>query len=270
MAEYNEQNIKFGWLTKAEMLSAIENGKLNAYDVCYLQDTHEQVLISSSLEPIPIKSRVRLYGSTEAAIEDIQNSKQTYAGEIISVRDGEKFIAYTVNQFDDGEWYIAPIYSDKMIDYNNLQNTPFINLDGGVVNPIVLKDLEDGCYKITGHFIIPTGEEITSIVGNIIIVDTEYEAKKIKRITSDNITDFIIHNNGTVLADKYATEKYIDSKGYATEADVDIQMEAFKVAMKQYVEDYVKNTVTLLVQHIVDETLDARYAQTDDIKDLFK
>ena len=71
MAEYNEQNIKFGWLTKEEMLQAISDGKLNQYDICFTKDTHEEYIINSSLEPISIKSRLRIFSSVDVAIEEI-------------------------------------------------------------------------------------------------------------------------------------------------------------------------------------------------------
>ena len=270
MAEYTENLIKFGWLTYEKMLQAISNGDLNAYDIVFTSDSHEQYLIGENLIPISIKSRIRVYGSAEAAIEDIRNSSCSYVGEVISVRDQDKFIAYTVNQFNNGDWYISPVYSDKQIDYNLIQNTPIKNIKGSVTEPIIIKDLEDGQYMLTGHFITPIDTTTSSIVGNYIIVDSEVGKKKIKRICSDVIIDYVVESNGNVTSDKYATEKYIEEQGFATTVEVDNKLVAFKVTMEKYIEDYVKNTVTLLIQHIVDETLDSRYAQNSDITELFK
>lgn len=269
MAELNENLIKFGWLTFEEMMQAIQDEKLDAYDVCYCKDTHEQYLISSNLEPVPIKSRVRLYGSVEQALSDIQDSPNTYAGELVSVRDGEKFIAYIVNQFADGTFYIAPVCSDGMIDYNSISNVPIKNLEGSVTEPIVLSDLTDGYYKVTGHFITPTGKTIHSIVGNMIVVDTiNLTTKNIKRISSDNIFDYAISTSGVVLK-KYITDEYLIEKGYVTKDYVDSQIAAMDVVTHKELEQYVAETCTLLIKHLIDDDLQNRYANDKDIEELF-
>lgn len=269
MAEYNENLIKFGWLTKDEMLSAIQNGDLNEYDVCFTKDTHEEFIINSKLEPISIKSRLRIYGSVEAANQDINEDKTlTYPGEILSIRDGEKFIAYVVNELD-GEYFVTPVYADRMIDYDNLTNTPIKNLDGTVTNPITLTDLDDGFYKVTGHFITPNGNEVTSIVGNYIIIETTgLNNKIIKRINSNSIFDYIIEND-TVKINKYATEEYVKNQGYITEDEVDIKISALRISLEEYIKEYVEVTCTLLIRHLIDDELNMRYSTEEDIEKLF-
>lgn len=269
MAEFVENNIRFGWLNYAEMLEAIEEGSLDQYDICFTKDSHEQFIINKNLEPISIKSRLRIYSSVEAAIEDINISKQTYAGEILSIRDGEKFISYVVNQFNDGQYYISPICSDGQVDYNQLQNAPIKNVDGTVTSPIVLANLEDGFYKVTGHFITPVGNEVTSLVGNFILIETFIDGKRIKRIGDNNIFDYTIDIDGNITSDKYATEQFIKEQGYVTEDYVDAQMEALKLLLEEYIKQYVETTCTLLIRHIIEDELDARYADESDIQELF-
>lgn len=270
MADFNEQNIKFGWLTKPEMLVAIQNGDLDAYDVCFTKDTHEQFLISSTLEPISIKSRLRIYGSVDSAIADINETTETYVGEILCVRDDSKFISYIVNQFDDGKYFISPICSDGQVDYNDLQNAPIKNLDGTVTNPVIIADLDTGHYKITGHFITPSGTEVTSIVGNYFIVEQEsVNTKVIKRISTKSVIDYTI-KDGNVTANKYATEKYIKDQGFVDKAYLDEALEAFRIATEKYIHDYVEVTCTLLIKHIIDDELNLRYAKKEDIEELFE
>ena len=271
MAEYSEQSIKFGWLYKEEIEQAIASQDLNAYDIVFTKDSHEQFLISSSLEPIPIKSRVRIFSSVDTAIEEINKTSSTYNGEIVSIRDGEKFVAYVVNQFNSGQYYISPIYSDEMIDYNQLQNVPLKNIEGTVTNPIVLADLEDGFYKVSGHFIVPTGNEVTSIVGNIIVIESfSLTEKTIKRISNNSIFDYILKDDGTYTFQKYATEQYVQEQGYVTEVDVDIKLEAFKASMEEYIENYVDKTVSLLIKYMITQELATRYSTEQDIQDLFE
>lgn len=269
MAEYTESQIRFGWLTKEEMFSAIQNGDLDKYDVCFTKDTHEEFIINSKLEPISIKSRLRIYGSVDAATQDINEDKTlTYPGEILSIRDGEKFIAYVVNELD-GEFFVTPVYADRMIDYNGLQNAPIKNLDGSVTEPIILTDLDDGFYKVTGHFVIPTGNEITSLVGNYIIIETtDLYTKKIKRINNDSIFDYVITND-EVAVNKYATEEYVKEQGYATENYVDEKVVALEISLQEYIREYVEVTCTLLVRHLVEDELNMRYSSEEDIENLF-
>lgn len=269
MADYKENHIRFGWLTYQEMMDAIANGSLNEYDICLTNDTHQEFIINSKKEPVAINSRLRIYASVESAIADINATPQTYAGEILAIRDGEKFISYIVNQFEDGTFYVSPIFREDQLDYNELQNTPIKNLDGSVTEPIRLVDLEDGWYKITGHFITPKGTEVTSIVGNYIIVEqTGINSKLIKRIASKDIYDYTI-TDGRVTSTKYATEKYIKDQGFATQDSVDYALAAFKVSMENFVKDYVGSTCSLLVDHMINENLDQRYAVEDDIESLF-
>lgn len=271
MTEFNENLIKFGWLTKDEMLLAIEDGNLDAYDICFCKDTNEQYLIDSDLNPISIKSRVRIYHTVEAAMEDInKGDSPSYAGEIISVRDGEKFIAYIVNKFEDGKFYISPVFSENQIDYNLIQNVPITNLNGSVTDPIVLKDLESGYYKITGHFIEPKdNREITSIVGNFVFIEKEINTTTIKRISSTSIIDYTINEVGGVVSKTYATEEYIEQKGFTTKDYVDSQLAALDIVTREQLEIYVSQTCAALIRTLINEELNVRYSTDSDIKNLF-
>ena len=88
-------------------------------------------------------------------------------------------------------------------------------------------------------------------------------------ICSDVIVDYTINNNGEVTSDKYATQQYIENKGYVTNDSLDTKLEAFKMTMQEYVEDYVETTVSLLIRHIVSEEISSRYSTNQDIQDLF-
>lgn len=262
--------IQFGWITKQEMLNAIEEGVLDQFDICFTRDTHEQYIINAKLEPVPIKSHVRVYGSVEAAISDIQNTSNTYVGEIISVSDGDKFIAYVVNQFDDGTYYIAPAVSDSQIDYDKIQNIPIVNLEGTTDEPVILSELNNGYYKISGHFITPDGVEVTSYVGNFIIVNSDIlSGKQIKRISSKNIVDYSITDE-QVTSSKYITEDYIKDNNITTTDYVDNAVTVLKNEMEKYIQNYVATTVTLLIHQIVNDEIDARYSTENDIESLFK
>ena len=270
MAEYNENLIKFGWLTSEEMHQAIADGNLDAFDICFTKDTHEINLISSDLTPVALKSKVRIYGSVESAILDINSTSQTYAGEILSIRDDEKFIAYVVNQFADGGYYVSPIYSDTQIDYNKILNIPIINVEGKVGEPINILDLDDGYYKVSGRFITPKGNEINSITGNFFVIESvNITDKIIKRISSDTVIDYYISGD-VITYKKYATEEYVQEQGYATEESVDAKITILKQSMTDYIKEYVATTCTLLIKELINQELDHRYADTSDITDLFK
>lgn len=266
--EFNENLIKFGWLTKADMFTAISNGSLGKYNICFCKDTKEQYLIDENLSPISIKSRVKVFQSAEIALNEIQNDTSVYSGELISVKDNDKFIAYIVNEID-GNFTIEPI-SKKSLDYDKISNIPIKNLDGSVSTPIILKNLNSGYYKITGHFITPDNIEITSYVGNMIYIEKSSDKILIKRININSIYDYFIDSSGNVTQDKYLTENYLREKGVVTLQDIDEKLKTLDYINRDELEKYINETFDSIIKQAVKDELDERYCSSEDIQNLFK
>lgn len=264
MAETKENLVKFGWFTCDEMSRAISDKLLSAYDVCFTKDSKEIYIISSTLSPIPIKSKMRIFENEDIANTTINSTPQTYAGELVSIFKNEKFVAYIVNKNESGSFYVSPIDNDRQISYDELINAPIINLTGTVTSPVDLASLENGFYKVKGKFITPDNITVTSYVGDYVIVEDE----NIKRIGSTEIIDYVITNN-TVTKSEYTTKEYVLAQNYATETYVSDQISAMQAYLEVYIREYIRTTLTELVRYIVIQEIDNRYTSDEEIYKLF-
>lgn len=268
----DEAMVRFGYIREDEINKALEQQLVTAWSVVFTSDSKRIYLIDDKLEKVPLKSRVPIYSSVDTAIADINRDSSAYAGELVSIYNSsdECFDAYVINQWPDGSLYVKPVSDATDLDYNRMLNIPIVNLPSTVLEPVDLKTLEPGYYKIN-YFISPvSGSQINSIVGDLFFVEYKGTDKLVKRIGSQNIFDYKIDADGNCTSTKYVTEKYLKDNKYQTESDVDTKLEAFKVVVQKLVEDYVKNTVELLVRHVVSEEITSRGASQEDIIALFK
>lgn len=264
----NENAISFGWLSLEEMNRGIVERKLQPYTIVYTKDSHEQYLIDAEMKPVLIRSKVQLFSSEEAAIEELNNQGDAYAGQIVSILDGDTFRAYMVNQWSAGAYYVTPIYGNKSVDYNDLSNIPIINVESSVTNPVDLTTLSDGTYKIN-YFVSPsTGKVLSSIVGEFFVISRDVNTIYIKRIAFDKIYDYTITNDKTTVK-KYITDSFLEENGYVNDSNLDKKLQALTYVNRTQLEDYVKNTVEMLIVHILNEQLDLRYGTEADINAMF-
>lgn len=103
--------------------------------------------------------------------------------------------------------------------YNDLIDAPIINLVGTLNNTVIITTLSSGVYKIKGQYKITDSDVTTylSVSGDLFIIDENY----IKRITKDTINNYIV-NNDIVTKETYATEEYINTKGYITSEETEV------------------------------------------------
>lgn len=81
---------------------------------------------------------------------------------------------------------------------------------GDLSNLLILSDLTDGIYQISGSYkITDTSETIYQDVGALAIIQTDDETKKIRMISSDDISTYTIDGE-TVIENVSATKDYVD------------------------------------------------------------
>ena len=122
----------------------------------------------------------------------------------------------------------------------------YLNLDGSLsmvgipklvgtfTKPIIVSELDQGIYTITGQHKITITEHTTYITSVPIIYmvnKTNHHIIKIKRITSASITDYVI-KHGEVKKDSYITEEWLKDNGYETSDSVDIKLNALEASLK--------------------------------------
>lgn len=249
---------KWAYLPYNSIQQKIDEGVLDAYDVIYTKDSHENVIITPDLTLWSVKSRIYTFDSVADANTALNTNTDTYKGQIVSILNGDKYTAYIVNQDPNGVYFATALSADN-IDYNTLGNRPIKNLIGTLDIPIMISSLDVGMYKVKGQYKISATDITTylSTDGDLFIIEESATEKLIKRFTKDTIQDYVISDSG---AEKktYITDKYLTDNGYSTTAYVDSKLVAFEETIKQDIRTYVEQTVEDVINEKVDEIIDER------------
>lgn len=126
---------------------------------------------------------------------------------------------------------LVPVFkelTEDVSDYDLLKNLPIVNKYGEVSSPIVLFDLENGSYSITGQYKICGNLETVYVPSKsvVVLVDSDEENKYITKLDAKNICVYIVNlNSMDVVIDKYTTESWVLAQGYATESFVEQAIE---------------------------------------------
>lgn len=201
---------KFGYLTYDDMVAKIADEKLDEYDICYTKDTHECYIVSEDKVPIAIKSKVNTYSSTDDAEKDLNSSISTYEGQIVAIKYNDRFRAYIVEKNNDG-FFVTPLdIARDVIDYDTLGNRPIVNVKGTTESPIIISELSEGIYHVSGQYTIsPLDQNITLAMRDILFI-TDGNGN-IQKISGKSIVNYSVIN-GEVKEDAFATQGYVDSK----------------------------------------------------------
>lgn len=93
--------------------------------------------------------------------------------------------------------------------YDQLKDTPMVNIKGEESNPPILSELTPDIYKIKGSFRITDDSEIMSSYGGIFIVS---ETGTVLEILPDGLYLITIFANGTYTTNRYQTENDISKE----------------------------------------------------------
>lgn len=261
---------KWAYLSYNSMIEKIADGTLDSYDVIYTTDSHENYVVSPELEPWAVRSKIYTFDSIDEANTALNNATDTYVGQIISILNGDKYQAYTVNKSNNV--FVATPISATDVDYNILGNRPIENIIGTLDEPIIITTLPSGIYKVKGQYKISDLEETTylSADGDLFLVSVDY----IKRITKDSINNYIIKGD-SIIKETYITNEYLLEQGYTTTNYVDIKVKALEESIKTDIQSYVEDIITEKVDIIIDERLDVKLDEkiqpvsSDEVTNLF-
>ena len=251
--------IKFAYLTYGDMLSKLESGEINEYDIIYSKDQYVTYLITEDLQPLQLRSRVYVFDSISEAETKLNKSTDTYVGQVVAILDNDTYRGYIVNQ-KSGKFIVTPLWEhSEPIDYDTLGNRPIINLVGTVGKPIMVSELDDGIYRIKGQYKISDLEETIYLSASYIIITVSKNNQniEIKKITSDNITDYIV-TNSNISKNTYVTEQYLKDNNYTTTSYVDTKIEALELSIKEDMRGYVQEAITEVFGEELDKKIDDR------------
>ncbi len=251
----------------------INQKKLDAYDIVYTTDTHENVVIDADLNIVPIRSRVYRFTDITSANLSLNKSSDTYEGQIVAIlqENDEKYSGYIVNRNKVGEFYVSPLSESGQIDYDSLGNKPVINKIGTLNSPITVDQLEDGIYKIRGQYKL-TESAITIYLSsndNFFLVKTENDITYIKKISAMDITDYTVNSDGSISASTIPTTKIL--KNYATKSYVDDKIAALDLLTKDDVTTYVADIINNTIDEKIETKVNKMYTPADnaEIQQLF-
>ena len=193
------------------LLTKIEANKVDAYDMCYVKQTNTFYILDKDLNPIEFKSRLYVYESTAEALEDINSRTDTYAGQVICVYTGDRYVPYVVNE-TSGTYDISRVGIDN---YDELQNKPIQNITADAGDGLILSDLEDGYYSIVGTYRISEGDATQRITSSSILfsVKTNVETDTIN-IVEFNANRILFYSvvDGTLFSDRYVLESELNTE----------------------------------------------------------
>ena len=190
----------------------------------------------------------------------------TYANTIKAIQEGKiKYPCYC--------WITDTEQYGFLNKNNELEVIGIPELTGTPENELILSALQDGIYQIRGQHKITADDptvyfSMTPVIGLIQTIDGK---KKIKRITADEIMDYVIEEDLSVTRDVIVTESYLKSKGYADEEYVDRKIAAMEAVILEEVETALPEMITPIVRPVVEQVVDetVQDIDEDDIDDLF-
>ena len=145
---------------------------------------------------------------------------------------------------------------------------------GNVEVPLILAELDNGVHMVSGSYKMTRDSENvhSSIAYFLVLVNKEGADTYIRTITANEISDFVINSEGgAIKTDTVVTTEYLEEKGYTTEEELDVKVEALKVSVEEELKEYVDETVPTQVALLVPEEVQ-KYVSTateEEIQDLF-
>lgn len=265
MADVKQMTVpmsRLAYLTYSDMIQKIQDKEIDEYDIVYSKDRLITYLISEELEPIEMRSRVYVFNDEETAIVQLNQNTDTYIGQIVAILYNGIYRGYIVNE-KDGKFIVTPLWEhSEPIDYNTLGNRPIESLIGTFGNTIIVSELDTGIYSIRGQYKITEDDKTLNISSNdvIFIVNKEDNSIMIKKITSENIIDYLVSDR-TITSNKYITSDYLSQNNYTTTDYVDIKIEALNKSITEDMQNYVKKIVEEQFGTILDDKIESKIGE---------
>ena len=261
---------KQGYLSYDNMLAKIASGDLDAYDVVYVEQQKQCYIISPSLEPWAIKSRVYTFESIEDAVEKLNTNTDTYNGQIISVFTNNKYTAYIVNTNEENKFFVEPLSKFDDINYDTIGNRPIINLTGSFAEPIVLDQQSSGIYLVKNQYKISNklATVFSSAYPTLFWIENNTDTIYIREINA---------RNNKIKESEVVTTEYLKENNYVTSDDVDKKIAVLDVFTKKEAEDYItaylqdNPVLQSTIESTVEKKINEKISETsaDDIENLF-
>lgn len=276
-----DNRVKYAYLNYADISKRIENGDIDEYDVIFTKDTHEQYLIKDDLSLLNIKSRIYCFNSIESAKESLNSNSDTYEGQIVAIADNDLGVyhGYIVNKVDEEYTVTSLSDSGTSIDYNSLAHRPVINKTGTLANPLVIGNLDNGLYSVSGEYKLfdeyPT--IFSSSINHLFLVEKSETKSYVKDISAKEMITYTL-SDGEVSKSELLTQQYLENNHYITENDFDAKLATLDYITKAEASEYVRQITTEylnenlgnIIDTKIDEKISTLVVDDTEIEKLFK
>lgn len=257
--------IKYAYLNYDDIQERIENGDIDAYDIVFTKDTHEQYFLREDLSLVNVKARIYRFDSVAIAKEQLNLNTDTYEGQIVAIADNDLGVyhGYIVNKSGDEYTVLSIADSGTAIDYDALSHQPIINKKGTLSDVLIVGNLDNGLYSVSGEYKI-FEEHITSFstsTEHLFAVEVKKNIKYVKEISAEKITTYTL-SDGIVNVQEVVTTDFLNENGYMTEEEFDSKIVALDFINKTEVSEYVKEITT----EYLNENLETKIDEKIDLK----
>lgn len=266
----NSNRAKFSCVNYSDIQQYVNDGKINVHDIVYTKDTHENVFVGTDLSIHRVRSRIYRYLDVSDAEKQLNNSTDTYEGQLVAINSNGAYVAYIVNKNSKGSFYVTKLSDGS---YDSLSNRPVDNLAGTLESPVIISELSTGIYKVKGQYKI-CGSDLTTYLSaseHIFLVNQDDSAVSIKKITASAISDYTVADDAIMSKSEVGTKEWVKEQGYATEKYVDAKIAALDYITQQDVEDYVAQVIATEIEPLIDKHINETFkeAERQDIDNMF-
>lgn len=202
---------KFAVANYGDIQSLINNGSLKYPAYVFCRDTNTMVFIDKN------QRMQNIGGFNQSSIIMVDKLPTT------DILSNTFYICNGIGYLKIND-ILVPVFKELSEDvgvssYDELTEIPISNKRGSITAPIILSDLEVGCYSIYGQYQIGGNLSTTYVSSSnvTVLVEVEDGFKYITRINGKNIVTYTITlETMEVSTDIYATQSWIQARGYAT------------------------------------------------------
>lgn len=212
--------------TYASILPSINSGVLDYPSYVFCTDTNTLVFVDKN------KKMQNLKGYNQDSILIVDTLP------IENIRNDAFYVCNGVGYLYINDVAVPMFKESEITSYNELENVPIVNKYGEYTSPLILADLDNGAYSVSGQYQIGGSISTTYVTScqTIFLIDSDDTNKYITKISPNEILLYTINNetgDGTTAA--YATDIWIQQQGYTTE---------------NYVNEAVNNMYQKIVQEL--------------------
>lgn len=206
---------KFAVANHSNIQSLIEQGLLSYPTYVFCRDTNTMVFIDKNTHMQDIK------GFNQSSIVTVEElPTEGILSNTFYICNGVGYLL--INDV------LVPVFKEisentDTSSYDNLSDIPVVNKRGTIASPIILSDLNAGCYSISGQYQVGGNLTTTYVPSSnvVVLVELDDTYKYITRIDGKRVVTYTVSLETTeIVADEYTTQTWVKAQGYVTETYV--------------------------------------------------